>query len=340
MTVSQPDFVNAMSGAVALKIFGGTSNPALFKAIADSIGTVPGSAVVERFPDGETLVRLEDDVRGRDCFVVQSTCPPVNENLIELLIFIDCLRRASARRITAVMPYFGYARQDRKAEGRTPITAKLVANLISQAGAHRVLAMDLHADQIQGFFDIPVDHLFAFPVIVKHVESLNLKDCVVVSPDVGNVKQANGYASRLGFELAVIDKRRIGGAQTMATRVIGDVRNKTVLLFDDMITTAGTATEAVRILREHGAKRFLLAATHAVMAGQAVDRLAAAKLDHIIVTDTIPLRPEVREKLPNITVLSVAHLLGEAIRRIHLNMSVSALFTNGSDHVPTGRGPA
>jgi ribose-phosphate pyrophosphokinase len=201
MTDPQPDFVNSMGNA-GLKVFGGTSNPSLVEAIAESLGIKMGVANIDRFPDGETLIKLEDDVRGRDCFVVQSTCPPVNENLIELLIFIDCLRRASARRITAVIPYFGYARQDRKAEGRTPITAKLVANLISTAGAHRVLAMDLHADQIQGFFDIPVDHLSATPVIVKHVESLKLGDCVVVSPDVGNVKQANNYAARLGADLA------------------------------------------------------------------------------------------------------------------------------------------
>jgi ribose-phosphate pyrophosphokinase len=329
----QPDYVNMTSGA-DMKVFGGSSNPPLARAIAQALGVTLGKANVERFPDGETIIKLEDDVRGRDCFVVQSTAPPVNENLMELLIFIDCLRRASARRITAVMPYFGYARQDRKAEGRTPITAKLVANLISEAGAHRVLTMDLHADQIQGFFDIPVDHLFAMPVIAKYVAGLGLKDCVVVSPDVGNVKQANGYADKLGAELAVIDKRRVGAEKTIATRVIGDVKNKTVLLFDDMITTAGTASEAVRILSEHGAKRFLLAATHPVFAGPAVDRLVAAKLDYIVVTDTIQVPTAIRERLPQIVVLSVAQLLGEAISRIHLNKSVSALFGNG----PSTRG--
>ena len=333
MMDTQPDFVN-LTAEAGLKVFGGSSNQPLAKAIAQTVGVPLGKANVERFPDGETIIKLEDDVRGRDCFVVQSTSPPVNENLMELLIFIDCLRRASARRITAVMPYFGYARQDRKAEGRTPITAKLVANLISEAGAHRVLTMDLHADQIQGFFDIPVDHLFAMPVIAKYVGGLNLKECVVVSPDVGNVKQANGYADKLGADLAVIDKRRIGGAQTIATRVIGDVKGKTVLLFDDMITTAGTASEAVRILREHGARRFLLAATHAVFAGPAVERLTAAKLDYIAVTDTIQMPPSIRERLPQTVVLSVAPLLGEAIRRIHLNQSVSALFGNG----PSTRG--
>ncbi len=329
MTHPQPDFVNSMGNA-GLKIFGGSSNPALVAEIGEFLQIRPGGANVEHFPDGETLIKLEDDVRGRDCFVVQSTCPPVNENLMELLIFIDCLRRASARRITAVIPYFGYARQDRKAEGRTPITAKLVANLISEAGAHRVLAMDLHADQIQGFFDIPVDHLTAMPVIARYVETLQLQDCVVVSPDVGNVKQANGYAARLGADLAVIDKRRTSGMSTVASRVIGDVKNKTVLMFDDMITTGGTATEAIKLLRQFGARRFLLAATHPVFAPPALDRIASAQIDYIGVTNTIPLLEGVRERLPQIKVLSVASLLGEAIRRIHLNQSVSALFSNGA----------
>jgi len=324
---SPPEVVNELDAG--LKIFGGTSNPQLTAAICRSLGVEVGRVDCSRFPDGETIIKLEEDVRGKDCFVVQSTCPPVNENLMELLIFIDCLRRASARRITAVIPYFGYARQDRKAEGRTPITAKLVANLISEAGAHRVLAMDLHADQIQGFFDIPVDHLTAMPVIARHVAGLNLRDCVVVSPDVGNVKQANNYADRLGADLAVIDKRRVGGASTIASRVIGDVRNKSVLLFDDMITTAGTASEAVRILRQNGARDFLLGATHPVFAGPAVERIANAQINHICVTDTIPLTDAIRSRLPQITVLSVAPLLGEAIRRIHLNKSVSALFHNG-----------
>ncbi len=325
MTGFPPDFINSI-GDAGLKIFGGTSNPLLSQSLAQSLGVRVGGAKIERFPDGETLIKLEDDVRGRDCFVVQSTCPPVNETLMELLIFIDCLIRASARRITAVIPYFGYARQDRKAEGRTPITAKLVANLITQAGAHRVLAMDLHAEQIQGFFDLPVDHLTALPVIADHVLSLNIKDGVVVSPDVGNVKKAGHYAQRLQMDMAVIDKRRVDGSTTVASRVMGDVKGKTVLLFDDMITTGGTATEAIRILRENGAKRFLVGATHAVFAGPAVDRLVAAKVDWIVTSDTIPLNPIVRERLPQITVLSVARLLGEAIRRIHLNQSVSALF--------------
>ncbi|GMU23130.1 MAG: ribose-phosphate pyrophosphokinase [Phycisphaerae bacterium] len=319
-----------------IKVFGGSSNPELVNRVCASLKVPVGQAHVGRFPDGETIIKLDDDVRGRDCFVVQSSCPPVNENLMELLIFIDCLRRASARRITAVIPYFGYARQDRKAEGRTPITAKLVANLITQAGAHRVLAMDLHADQIQGFFDLPVDHLTAMPVIAQHVVSLRLQDTVVVSPDVGNVKQASVYKDRLGTGLAIIEKHRLTGDTTKASRVIGDVGGKTVLMFDDMITTGGTATEAMRILRNHGAKRFLLAATHAVLAGPALDRLVSANIDWVLVTDTIPLGEGVRERLPQIQVLSVAPLLGEAIRRIHCNASVSAMFQNG--YVPS-RGP-
>ena len=329
MTGTQPEFVK-LPGDAGLKVFGGTSNPELAKAIADAARVPLGRANIDYFPDGETLIKLEDDVRGRDCFVVQSTCPPVNENLMELLIFVDCLRRASASRITAVMPYFGYARQDRKSEGRTPITAKLVANLIYEAGAHRVLAMDLHADQIQGFFDLPVDHLSALPVIARHVARLKVSNGVIVSPDVGNVKQATAYAVRLGMELAVIDKRRLAGDSTTASRVIGDVSGKTVLLFDDMITTGGTAVEAICLLRKHGAERFLLAATHPVFAGSAVDRIQAAGIERVIVTNTIPLGENVRKGLPNINVLSVAPLLGEAIRRIHLHQSVSALFNNGT----------
>jgi len=300
MPESHPDYVNSTSD-VGLRVFGGTSNPLLLKEIAGSLGISPGRANIDHFPDGETIIKLEDDVRGRDCFVVQSTSPPVNENLMELLIFIDSLRRASARRITAVIPYFGYARQDRKAEGRTPITAKLVANLISEAGAHRVLTMDLHAQQIQGFFDLPVDHLSAMPVIAEHVADMGLKDCAIVSPDVGNLKQATSYAQQLGYDIAVIDKRRVSGSEATASRVIGDVKGKDVLIFDDMIATGGTSTEAIRILRQHGARKFMIAATHGLFAGPAVKRMKEA-------------------------VLSVADLLGEAIRRIHLDLSISAMF--------------
>jgi ribose-phosphate pyrophosphokinase len=314
----------------SLRLFGGTGNRPLAEKIAAALGIPLGGARVDRFPDGETIVKLEDDVRGRDCFVIQSTCPPVNETLMELLIFIDCLRRASARRITAVMPYFGYARQDRKAEGRTPITAKLVANLITEAGADRILAMDLHAEQLQGFFDIPLDHLTALPVLCAYIESLHLQNSVLVSPDVGNVKTTNAYAARLGADMAVIDKRRMTGSKTKARRLIGEVKGRTVLMFDDMITTAGTVLEAVRLLREHGAHRFCVSATHAVFAPPAVDRLEEVKADQIVVTDTIPLREETLRRLPNIKVLSVAELMAQAILRIHKNQSVSALFDKNS----------
>ncbi len=309
-----------------LKIFGGRSNPGLAEKISVHLGITLGRANIGCFPDGETIVKLEDDVRGRDCFVIQSTCPPVSEMLMELLIFIDCLRRASARRITAVIPYFGYARQDRKAEGRTPITAKLVANLIAEAGADRVLTMDLHAEQIQGFFDIPLDHLTAEPVITRHIRSLNLENTVVVSPDVGNVKTANIYAARLQGELAFIDKRRVNGSEAVAANIVGQVEGKTVLLFDDMITTAGTVCEAARLVRERGARHVYASATHALLVAPAFDRLAHAPVDQICVTDTVPLSPEAQRSLPNSQVLSVARLLGEAIRRIHRNESVSALF--------------
>ncbi|MHC4445363.1 MAG: ribose-phosphate diphosphokinase [Planctomycetota bacterium] len=325
MSEHQPDFVNG-AGDAGLKIFGGTSNPGLVSEIGKSLGVDIGRAKISRFPDGETNIKLEDDVRGRDCFVVQSTSPPVNENLMELLIYCDSLRRASARRITAVIPYFGYARQDRKTEGRTPITAKLVANLISEAGAHRVLAMDLHADQIQGFFDLPVDHLSASPVIAEHFRKMKHTDSVIVSPDVGNVKTATIYADLLGYELAVLDKRRLGGDTIVTSRVIGDVKNKTVMIFDDMITTAGTSTEAVRILRDNGAKKFLLAATHGIFAEPALERLEKAGIDQICVTNTIPISEAICKRISQLKVLSVASLFGEAIHRIHLNQSVSALF--------------
>jgi len=310
----------------ALKVFGGSGVPLLTDRICESIGIKRGHAKVERFPDGEASIKLDDDVRGKDCFVVQSTCPPVNDNLMELLIFIDCLRRASANRITAVIPYFGYARQDRKAEGRTPITAKLVANLIVKAGAHRVLAMDLHADQIQGFFDIPVDHLSAVPVIARHFQQLDLKDVVLLSPDVGNIKTASAYADRLGGDLAVIHKKRTGGDTATAVSIIGTVRDKTVLIFDDMITTAGTVCSAARLVREHGARAVYIGATHAVFAGPAYDRISQAEFNGICVTDTIALPEEARRRVGALTVVSVAELMGEAIRRIHNHESVSALF--------------
>ena len=314
---------------VPLAVFSGSANEKLTADICRYLKMPVGRSCTAAFPDGETLVRIEDDVRGRDCFVVQPTCVPVNDNLMELLIFIDCLRRASARRITAVLPYFGYARQDRKSEGRTPISAKLVSNLLTTAGANRVLAMDLHAEQVQGFFDIPVDHLHAEPVIADHFRNLGLPDLVLVSPDVGNVKTANVYANDLGGELAVIDKRRDSGSSATALRIIGNVKDKDVLMLDDMITTAGTLCSAAALVKECGARTVHVGATHGVFAAPAVQRLADAPIDGIVVTDTIPL-PERALELKNVTVLSVASLLGEAIHRIHMDKSVSAIFQRRS----------
>lgn len=324
MSAARQGLVERVRNGVA--IFGGSASGELTDKICAYLKISRSRAVVSAFPDGETLIKIEDDVRGKDCFVIQSTSPPVNDKLMELLIFIDSLRRASAKRITAVIPYYGYARQDRKAEGRTPITAKLVANMLAISGTDRVLTMNLHADQIQGFFDIPVDHLTAAPVLAKHFTDRNLADAVLVSPDVGNIKFGNDFASRLGSELAVIHKRRLTGDSTVAESVIGNVKGKDVMMFDDMITTAGTVCEAARLLREQGAEDIYVAATHGVFAGPAVERLAAAELSEIVVTDTIPLRPEVRKRLANLKVLSVADLIAEAIQRIHEHRSVSELF--------------
>jgi ribose-phosphate pyrophosphokinase len=312
--------------ANGLVVFGGTASQELADRVCKYLEMKRGRASTSRFPDGEMLVKLEEDVRGKDCFVIQATCPPVNDNLMELLIFIDCLRRASAKRITAVIPYFGYARQDRKSEGRTPITAKLVANMLTKAGVNRVVAMNLHADQIQGFFDIPVDHLTAAPVLARHFIDRKLKDTVLVSPDVGNIKFGSDFASRFGSELAVIHKRRLTADATVAVTIVGTVRGKNVMMFDDMITTAGTVCEAAKLVRTHGAVGIYVGATHGVFAGKAIERLAESDLNEIVVTDTIPVRPEVRSRLPNLSILSVADLVGEAIRRIHEHRSVSALF--------------
>ena len=326
MNAPQPEsgFGNQMG---QLAVFGGTAGQELTTQICAYLGISPGVVHIESFPDGETFVKLVDDVRGRDCFLVQPTCPPVNDNLIELLCFIDCFRRASASRITTVIPYFGYARQDRKAEGRTPITAKLIANMITAAGAHRALTMDLHADQIQGFFDIPVDHLTAVPVIAEHFKNLALDDTTIVSPDVGNLKTAKKFAHILGGEIAVIDKRRESGESVEMMNIIGRVAGKNVLLFDDMVATAGTLIAAAKLVRDRGAQAIYCGATHAVFAGPCIQRLARADLSQICVTNTIPVPNEAKEKLPSLKVLSVAPLLGEAIRRIHRHESVSALFS-------------
>lgn len=309
-----------------LKVFGGTSNPALAEKIGRYLGVSLGRARIDEFPDGELVVKLDDDVRGRDVFVIQSTCHPVNRNLMELLIFIDCIRRASARRITAVLPYFGYARQDRKDEGRVPITAKLVANLITTAGADRVLTIDLHAAQIQGFFDIPVDHLLAEPVFSSYFHRTVKEDVVLVSPDVGNLKRARIYAQHLQGDIAVIDKRRISGSEAVVQNIIGEVRGRHVLMVDDMIATAGTVCEAAKLVKSFGATRVTVGATHAVLCGPAMERLSTAPIDTLAVTDTIPLNSKCAFGGKKIEILSVSELLGEAIRRIHRDESVSSLF--------------
>jgi len=314
-----------------LKIFAARSGRELAQRMCDHVEIPLGQAETVQFPDGELLVKLAEDVRGRDCFVVGSTSAPVNDNLMELLVWIDCLRRASARRITAVIPYFGYARQDRKDEGRVPITAKLVANLITEAGCDRVLCLDLHAAQIQGFFDIPVDHLTAAPVLGEHYKARReeLGDCVVVSPDVGNVKVANMFASLLGFDMAIIDKRRQSGTKVMVKNLIGEVRGRRVLMFDDMISTAGTVAEAARVVMDEGATGCECACTHAVLVGQAFARLESPVISRVTITDTIPGGERLQPLQHKLTVLSVARLLGEAVHRIHHDQSVSAMFREG-----------
>jgi ribose-phosphate pyrophosphokinase len=309
-----------------LKIFSGSSNPALAGQVCQYLGIPVGGAQIGTFPDGERLIRIEDDVRGRDCFVVQSTCEPVDAHLMELLIYLDCLRRASAERITAVIPYYGYARQDRKDEGRVPITAKLTANLIVTAGANRVLAIDLHAHQLQGFFDIPVDHLTGELVLSRYFKEKRIADLTVVSPDVGNIKTAARYASHLGGDLAIVHKRRVSGAQVKAGELIGSVDGRNILMCDDIIATAGTVCSAAELVKKRGGKKICVGVTHGVFAGPAFERLDKAPIDEIVVTNTIPLNEEAK-KLKRIKVLSVATMLGEAIKRIHRHESVSSLFT-------------
>jgi ribose-phosphate pyrophosphokinase len=310
-----------------LKIFSGSSNSALASAVCKYLEIPLGGAQIDRFPDGEKVIRVEDDVRGRDCFVIQSTCKPVDEYLIELLIYLDCLRRASARRVTAVIPYFGYARQDRKDEGRVPITAKLVANLIVTAGADRVLAIDLHAAQLQGFFDIPVDHLTGQLVLSRYFRDKKIDNLTVVSPDVGNIKIASRYASHLGGDLAIVHKRRKSGSEVEAREIIGEVGGRNILMCDDIIATAGTVCSAAKLAKDRGAERIYVGATHGILAGEAVERLGEAPIDEVVVTDTVPLTDETKDTgIGNITVLTVSTMLGEAIKRIHRDESVSSLF--------------
>ena len=312
-----------------MKIFTGTANRAIADRICEHIGVRLGDAIVGRFADGEIRVKINEDVRGADVFVVQSTCPPVNDSVMELVLMIDALRRASAERITAVIPYFGYARQDRKDEGRVPISAKAVANMFTSVGVDRVLCLDLHAAQLQGFFDIPVDHMYAGPVIKRYFRRKNIADLTVVAPDVGSSKLARGYAKRLDGGLAIVDKRRVSDKDTEVMSVIGEVKGRNVLLIDDMISTAGSITSAAKTVRDMGAKGVYLAATHAVLSGSAMERLDAAAIEQLIVTDTIPIAEE--NKRPYIKVLSVARMLGEAILRIHHAESVSRLFDDTED---------
>ena len=307
-----------------LAILSGNANPALAKAICRQLKVPLADSFVGRFSEGEIRVKVNENVRGKDVFVIQSTCPPTNDNLMELLIMLDALRRASARRITAVIPFYGYARQDRKDQPRVPITAKLVANLITTAGADRVLTMDLHAGQIQGFFDIPLDHLFAITVFEQHVRRKRLKRIVVVSPDVGGIKMARAYAKRLRAGLAIVDKRRDSPESTEVMHILGEVKGKTCLLVDDLISTGSSLVEAAGALERAGATEVYACVTHPVLSGPARSRIASSCLKELIVTDTIPMSRQHRHS--KITVLSVASLLSEAIRRIHYELSISVLF--------------
>lgn len=306
-----------------LKIVTGNANPALADAICAFLGVPLSDATVSSFPDGETLVKINENIRGRDVFIIQPTCPPTNQNLMELLILVDAARRASAARITAVVPFFGYARQDRKDQPRVPITAKLVANLMVAAGVNRLLTMDLHAQQIQGFFDIPVDHLYALPVLIQHIRSLSIEPLTVVSPDVGGVKMASAYAQALGAGLAIVVKRRKSSTEVDALHIIGEVEGRNALLIDDITETAGTLTSAANILTERGAKAVYAGVSHAVLTKLAVERLKTSQIKELITTDSVPAQAGPAER---VTVLSVAELMGEGIKRIHSDESVSSLF--------------
>jgi ribose-phosphate pyrophosphokinase len=306
-----------------LKLLSGNAHPALAKAIADYIGEPLGGVQISRFPDGEIFVKIVENIRGEDVFIIQPTCYPPNENIMELLIMIDAAKRASAHRITPVFPFYGYGRQDRKDQPRVPITAKLVANLLTAAGADRIIAMDFHAQQIQGFFDIPVDHLFASPVIVKHLRQRSLKDLVVVSPDPGGLKMAYAYSNMLGAGLAIVGKQRKTATEVEAINVVGDVEGRNVLLVDDLTTTAGTLTSAAKLLKQRGALSIKAAVTHCLVTEQGVERLRNSPIEELITTDSVP--PRTLDGFPT-TVLSVAEMLGETILRVHNNQSVTSLF--------------
>jgi ribose-phosphate pyrophosphokinase len=308
-----------------IRVFSGNSNVALAEKICGNLGVPLGKASVTTFSDGETRVEINENVRGMDVFIIQSSCPPVNVTLMELLIMIDAMKRASADRITAVIPYYGYARQDRKVTPRAPITAKLIADLITTAGAQRVLSMDLHAGQIQGFFNIPVDNLFATPVLLDYMKKNFQDDIVIVSPDTGGVERARAFGSRLGVNLAIIDKRREGPNEAQVMNIIGHVRDKKAVILDDMIDTAGTVVQAATALKEAGALEVFVCATHPVLSGPAIERLEKSDIKEVVVTDTIPLHPKA-QACKCIKVLSVASLLSEAVRRIYYNDSISSLF--------------
>jgi ribose-phosphate pyrophosphokinase len=310
-----------------LQIFTGNSNPALAREVCEHLGVRLGEAEVGRFPDGEVLVEVRENVRGGDCFVLQSICTPPNDNLMELLLLMDALRRASAKRISAVIPYFGYSRQDRKVAPRVPISAKLVADVITTAGASRVLTVDLHAGQIQGFFNIPVDNLYAMPVLIQYLRKrLDGRRVSVVSPDAGGVERARAFARRLNANLAIIDKRRRRASEVAEMQLVGEVRDSSALLVDDMIDTAGTITEAAKVVMNAGANEVLACATHPILSDPACERLNKSCLEEVITTNSIPLRAKAQAELGSLKVLSVASLIAEAIRRIHNEESVSSLF--------------
>lgn len=314
-----------MSDNGKLLVFSGNANPELAREICKYLKIKLGDALIGKFSEGEIRIKIEQDVRGKDVFLVQPTCPPVNDNLMELLIIIDALKRASARRITAVLPYYGYARQDRKDQPRVPITAKLVANLITTAGADRVLTIDLHAGQIQGFFDIPLDNLYAVNVFVDYFSKCKIKNLVIVSPDVGGIKMARAYAKRFNAPLAIVDKRRIDDKKAEAMHILGEIKGKNVVIVDDMVATAGSLVEATAALKKAGAKDVYAAVTHPVLSGPAIDRIKKSDLKELVVTNTIPISKD--KIVKKIKVLSIGDLLAEAIKRIHNEESVSSLFS-------------